>query len=56
MRRYCPPRQLANFSQNEEIRVALEHTRARCIAEANPNDQVWGTGWNAYDLLASFPT
>ena len=32
---------LAKFSQNEEMRVALENTGTHRIAEASPHDKVW---------------
>ena len=41
---------LAKFSQNEEMRVALENTGARRIAEASPHGKVWGIG-----LISSHP-
>ena len=47
---------LAKFSQNEDMRVALENTGARRIADAGPHDNVWGIGLNATDLRAAFPT
>ena len=46
---------LAKFSQNEEMRVALEHTGARRIAEASPLDKVWGIGLDASDPRAASP-
>ena len=42
---------LAKFSQNEEMRVALENTGTRRIAEASPHDKVWGIGLIASDPL-----
>ena len=47
---------LAKFSQNEEMRVALEHTGARRIAEASPHDKVWGIDLDASDPRAASPT
>ena len=47
---------LAKFSQIEEMRVALENTGNRRIAEASPHDKVWGIGLMASDLRAAFPT
>ena len=35
---------LAKFSQNKEMGVALESTGAHRIAEASPHDKVWGIG------------
>ena len=39
---------LAKFSQNENLRLALLHTRERRLAEASPYDIIWGI-----DLRAS---
>ena len=47
---------LANFSQNEMMRVALENTGTRRIAEASPHDKVWGIGLIASDPCAASPT
>ena len=41
---------LAKFSQNEEMRLALENTGSRRLAKASPHDNVWGI-----DLSASGP-
>ena len=38
---------LAKFSQNQEMRVALETTGTRRIAEVSPHNKVWGIGLNA---------
>ena len=46
---------LAKFSQNEEIRVALENTGARRIAEASPHDKVWGIDLIVPDSRAASP-
>ena len=46
---------LAKFSQNEEMRVALENTGARRIAEASPHDKVWGIGLIASNPRAASP-
>ena len=47
---------LVKFSQNEEIRVALDYTGARRIAEASPHDKVWGIGLTASDPRVASPT
>ena len=47
---------LAKFSQNEEMRVALESTGARRIAEASPHNEVWDIGLIASDPRAASPT
>lgn len=41
---------LAKFSQNEEMRFALDNTGVPRLAEVNPNDKVWGIGLSACDL------
>ena len=38
------------------MRIALENTGARRVAEASPHDQVWGIGLTASDPRAAFPT
>ena len=47
---------IAKFSQNEEMHVALENTGTRRIAEASPHDKVWGIGLIASDPRAASPT
>ena len=47
---------LAKFSQNKEMRVALDYTGARRIAEVSPHDKVWGIGLTASDSRAASPT
>ena len=47
---------LAKFSQNEEMRVALENTGTRRITEASPHDKVWGIGLTASDPRAASAT
>ena len=47
---------LAKLSQNEEMRVALDNTGTRRIAEASPHDKVWGIGLIASDPRAASPT
>ena len=46
---------LAKFSQNEEMRLALTRTGDRRLAEASPNDNLWGVGLSTCDPRASFP-
>ena len=46
---------LANFSQNEDMRRALLYTRRRRLAEASPHDNLWGIGLRACDPHASSP-
>ena len=46
---------LTKFSQNEEMRVALENTGARRIAVASPHDKVWGIGLIASNPRAASP-
>ena len=46
---------LANFSQNEEMHLALIQTGDRRLAEASPNDNLWGIGLSACDPRASSP-
>ena len=45
---------LANVSQNEDIRRALLHTSQRRLAEASPHDNLWGIDLRACDHHASF--
>ena len=42
---------LAKFSQNQEMRVALQNTGNRRIVEASPDDKVWGIGLNALTFV-----
>lgn len=44
---------LAKILQNEDMRVALETTGARRIAEASPHDKVWGIRLTASDHRAA---
>ena len=44
---------LAKFSQNEDMRLALMHTGQRRLAEASPHDKLWGIGLSACDYRAS---
>ena len=46
---------LAKFSQNEEIHLALIQTGDRRLAEASPHDTLWGIGLSAHDPRASSP-
>ena len=46
---------LAKFSQNEELRLALIRTGGRRLAEASPHDNLWGIGLSACDPRASSP-
>ena len=46
---------LAKFSQNEEMRLALTRTGDRRLAEASPHDNMWGIGLSACDPRASSP-
>ena len=46
---------LAKFSQNEEMHLALIQTGARRLTEASPHDNLWGIGLSAYDPHASSP-
>ena len=46
---------LAKFSQNEEMRLALIQTGDRRLAEASPHDSLWGIGLSARDPRASSP-
>ena len=47
---------LAKFSQNDEMRLALMHTGQRRLAEASPHDKLWGNGLSACDYRASSPS
>ena len=47
---------LAKFTQNEEMCVALENTGTRRTAEASPHEKVWGIGLIASDPRAASPT
>ena len=46
---------LARFSQNENLRLALQHTGERRLAEASSYDNIWGIGLRASDYRASSP-
>ena len=46
----------AEFSQNDEMRLALMHTGQRRLAEASPHDKLWGIGLSASDYRASSPS
>ena len=46
---------LAKFSQNESLRLALLHTGERRLAEASPYENIWGIGLRASDPRASSP-
>ena len=46
---------LAKFSQNEKMRLALIRTGDRHLAEASPHDNLWGIGLSACDPRASSP-
>ena len=46
---------LAKFSQNEEMRLALIRTGDRRLAEASPHDNLWSIGLSACDPCASSP-
>ena len=47
---------LAKFSQNDEMRLALMHTGQRRLAEASPHDKLRGIGLSACDYRASSPS
>ena len=47
---------LAKFSQNEDLRLTLLHTRHRRLAEASPHDNMWGVDLRASDYRASSPS
>ena len=44
---------LAKFSKNEEMRLALIRTGDRRLAQASPHDNLWGIGLSACDPRAS---
>ena len=46
---------LAKFSQNEEMHLALIQTGDRRLAEASPHDALWGIDLSAHDPRASSP-
>ena len=46
---------LAKFSQNEEMHLALIQTGDRRLTEASPHDNLWGIGLGACDPRASSP-
>ena len=46
---------LAKFSQNEQMRLALIQTGDRRLAEASPHDSLWGIGLSARDPRTSSP-
>ena len=46
---------LANFSQNEEMRLTLIQTGDRRLAEASPHDTLWVIGLSAREPRASSP-
>ena len=48
-------RNFANFSQTEEMYLALIQTGDRRLAEASPHDNLWGIGLSACDPRASSP-
>ena len=47
---------LAKFSQNDEIRLAVMHTGQRRLAEASPHDKLCGIALRACDYRASSPS
>ena len=47
---------LAKFSQNNDMRLALMHTGQRRLAEASPHDKLWGIGLSVCDYRASSPS
>ena len=47
---------LAKFSQNDEMRLALMHTDQRRLAEASPHDKLWVLGLSACDYRAPSPS
>ena len=46
---------IAKFSQNEEMHLALIQTGDRRLAEASPHDALWGIGLSSHDPRASSP-
>ena len=46
---------LAKFSQNKEMHLALIQTGDRRLAEASPHDTLWGIGLSAHDPRTSSP-
>ena len=46
---------LAKFSSNEKMRLAVIRTGDRRLAEASPHDNLWGIGLSACDPRASSP-
>ena len=46
---------LAKFSQNEDMRLALLPTGRRRLAEASSHDNLWGIGLRTFDYRASSP-
>ena len=46
---------LAEFSQNEEMRLALIQSDDRRLPKASPHDTLWGIGLSAHDPRASCP-
>ena len=45
----------AKFSQNEPMRDFLIASRSKVLAEASPNDQIWGIGMDSSDDRAKKP-
>ena len=47
---------LAKFSQNDEMRLALMNIGQRRLAEASPHVKLWGIRLSAFDYRASSPS
>ena len=45
----------AKFAQNKELKIYLQKTKKRILAEASPVDSIWGIGLAADDPMAMNP-
>ena len=46
----------AKFNQNEKLKKKLLNTRFKLLAEANPNDLIWGIGLSEFEAKKRYKT
>ncbi|EFC47831.1 hypothetical protein NAEGRDRAFT_31328 [Naegleria gruberi] len=46
----------AKFSQNEDIKQTLLSTGDKILAEASPNDAIWGIGMREHEAIETHPS